>query len=1325
VGLARGYLNRPELNAERFLADPFDADGRLYRTGDRVRYRADGSLEFLGRFDHQVKLRGYRIELGEIEAVLATHPGVKQAAVMVREDAPGDQRLVAYLVADPAPDAGELRRLARSRLPEYMVPTAWVAVDAFPLTPNRKVDRKALPAPEGLGVGSEAEYVAPSTPDEEVLAGIWAEVLGLERVGTEDDFFELGGHSLLATQVVARVRDGLGVELPLRALFEGPTVAELAQRVATLREAAQGLEAPPLVRIARDRPLALSFAQQRLWFLDQLEPGQSAYHVAWAVRLTGDLEVGALAQSLSAIVDRHEVLRTTFAVGEDGEPVQVIAPAGEVELEYVELTGMAPAERDAELQRQMGERVNRPFELATGPLLRATLYRLAPQEHVLALTIHHIAFDGWSFGVLASELGALYAALAEGREPALPALPIQYADYAAWQWQWLQGEVLEAQLEYWRGRLGPELPVLELPTDYRRPSLRSFAGARENYVLPASLLASLRSLSQREGVTLFMTLAAGLKVLFHRYSGQSVITIGTPVANRTRSALEPLIGFFVNSLVLSTELEGELSFREALARVREVSLGAYAHQDLPFEQLVEAVRPKRDLSRHPLFQVMFALQNAPFEPLELPGLRLSALTVERSSSQFDLTLFAQEGDGGLRLSVVYNTDLFERETIRRLLGHYETLLAGAVADPEQAISQLPLFGEVERQQLLVDWNATKTPYRQDACIHDLFDNQAKETPDAVALVCGEDSITYDELNTRANQMGHYLQRRGVGPEIRVGLCLSRSIEMIVALLGILKAGGAYVPLDPKFPRERLASVAQDADLRLILTQGQFQERVSGLGAEHICLDADGSAIGQEKESTPESRGRADSLAYVIFTSGSTGRPKGVEVEHRQVLNYVDGILEQLRLPAGSGFAMVSPLTADLGHTVLYPALTTGGTLHVISEEQALDASALGAYFKHHRPDCLKIVPSHLATLLTSPDPAEVLPEKCLVLGGEACPWDLIEKIRFLRPGCRVINHYGPTETTVGVTTYQVEATDPTTSRSPSVPIGRPLPNSQVYILDPDRNPVPVGVSGEIYVGGRGLARGYANAPELTAERFVPHPYSEEPGARLYRTGDRARFRPDGTIEFLGRIDHQVKLRGFRIELGEIETALKQHQRVHAAVVAVRENEGGEKRLVAYVVPGQGLLSPDDLRQFLRRTLPEYMVPTVFVMLEELPLTPNGKVDRRHLPEPDDSLTGPLEGLVPPRNPMEATLVEIWGDLLEVGQVGVHDDFFDLGGHSLLATRVVSRVRQEFNVDLQLRQFLNMPTIAELAKGVEGLLWINAGKPGGEEADLQEREEGAV
>jgi len=1045
----------------------------------------------------------------------------------------------------------------------------------------------------------------------------------------------------------------------------------------------------PLKPVPRDRPPALSFAQQRLWFLDQLEPGQSAFNLTMAVRLSGSLEVEALEQALSGIVDRHEVLRTTFAAAEDGEPVQVVAPAGGVELEQVALASLAPSERDAELQRQMGERANRPFDLATGPVLRVTLYRLAPQEHVLALTIHHIAFDGWSFGVLARELSAFYTAFVEGREPALQALPIQYADYAAWQRQWLQGEVLEAQLEYWRGQLGPELPVLELPTDHPRPAQQSFAGARESYALPAPLVASLRSLSQQEGVTLFMTLAAGLKGLFHRYSGQSVITIGTPVANRTRSALEPLIGFFVNSLVLSTELEGELSFREALARVREVSLGAYAHQDLPFEQLVEAVRPQRDLSRHPLFQVAFALQNVPFESMKLPGLRLGALPVERSSSQFDLMLFAREGDDGLRLSVEYNTDLFERETIRRLLGHYETLLAGAVADPAQAISRLPLLSEAERRELLAIGRGPAAAEVDATTLLDLIEAQVGRTPEAVAVVCEGERLSYQELDERANRLARHLGTLGVGPGVRVGVCLERSLELVVGLLGILKAGGAYVPLDPSFPADRLAFMLTDARVPVLVTQESLREDLPEHQAEVVSLDGDAERIAAHAADPLERAAGPEDLAYVIYTSGSTGKPKGVEIPHRAVVNFLTAMQREPGLGPEDVLLAVTTLSFDIAVLEIFLPLICGARVVVASRETAVDGEALAALLGSAGVTVMQATPTTWRLLVETGWSGDGrLKALC---GGEAWDWDLAAAL-LARCGS-VWNMYGPTETTIWSAVCQVQAGDE------RVAISGPIANTQLYVLDEWLQPVPVGVPGELHIGGTGLARGYLNRPELNAERFLADPFDAD--GRLYRTGDRVRYRADGSLEFLGRLDHQVKLRGYRIELGEIEAVLATHPGVHQAVVMVREDAPGDQRLVAYLMVDS---EPDagELRSLARSRLPEYMVPTAWVTMEAFPLTPNRKVDRKALPAPEAADRTHGTSYVAPRTELEELLVEVWQDVLKINRIGIHDNFFAVGGHSLLATQVLFRMRDAFGVNLKLRHFFEVPTIADMAESIETL-----------------------
>jgi amino acid adenylation domain-containing protein len=1061
----------------------------------------------------------------------------------------------------------------------------------------------------------------------------------------------------------------------------------------------------PLAPIITPREKAerppLSFAQQRLWFLNRLESGSSAYNVPTAICLTGLLNVAALEQSLNEIVHRHEALRTTFVMV-DGQPAQVIAPVLRITLPVVDLQHVPETEREAEVQQLATKEARRPFDLAQGPLLRAILLRLTETEHVFLLTMHHIVTDGWSMGVFFRELAVLYEAFAAGRPSPLSRLLVQYADFAVWQRQWLQGEVLETQLAYWQQQLACAPPVLELPTDHPRSPIQTFRGASQSFILSATLTEALKALSQRNGVTLFMTLLAAFKVLLYRYTGQTDILVGTPVANRNRSEIEGLMGFFVNTLVLRTDLSGNPTFQELLQRVSETALGAYAHQDIPFERLVEALRPERNLSRQPLFQVMFILQNAPMEPLELPGLNSSLLEVDTGTARFDLTLSMGENEQGLIGSLVYNTDLFDVATISRMAGHFQTLLAGIVTNLQQRLSELPLLTDAERQQLLVQWNDTKTDYPKDQCIHELFEAQAERTPNAVAVVFENEQLTYRELNRRANQVAHHLHTLGVGPEVCVGICMERSLEMVVGLLGIVKAGAAYVPFDPAFPKERLTSVLEEVQTSVLLTQQRLVKNLPKHQVHLICMDTGWEAIAQESEENPVSEATTENLVYVIFTSGSTGRPKGVAVEHRQLINYLNSILERLDLSAGVNFALVSAFTADLGNTAIFPALCTGGCLHVVSQERASNPDALSDYFRRHPIDCLKIVPSHLAALLASSDhPEQILPRRRLVLGGEASSWDLIEKLRMLGLDCLILNHYGPTETTVGVITYLVEQGQPMEqvkgNRSATLPLGRPIANTQVYLLDCHLRPVPIGVPGELYIGGDGLSRGYLNQPELTAEKFIPNPFSNKLGARLYRTGDLARYLPDGNIEFLGRIDHQVKLRGFRIELEEIETLLAQHPAVRETLVIVREDSPGDKRLVGYVVPHQEqVLTSSELRSFLKKMLPDYMVPSAFMLLKALPLTPNGKIDLRALPAPDTSRAELAATCTAPRDLLELRLVQIWENLLDVHPIGVTDNFFDLGGHSLLAVRLMAQIQQQFGQDLPVATLFQGATVEHLA-----------------------------
>ncbi len=1350
VGLARGYHRRAELTAEKFIPNPFSKvpGARLYQTGDRARYLPDGNIEFAGRSDDQVKIRGFRIEIGEVEAALGKHPDLREAVVVVREDKPGDKRLVAYFVPTQGATlaSGELRRFLLEKLPDYMVPSAFVQLEALPLTPNGKIDRRALPAPELSRRELEEDYVAPRTPVEEMLAGIWSRVLGVSQPCIFDNFFVIGGHSLLATQVNSRLRDAFQVELPLRNLFEFPTIASLAEKVELAMASRDGLVVPPIRPIPRDQAIPLSFAQERLWFLDQLNPGSPSYNIPEAYRLVGPLKLAALEQSLNEIVRRHEVLRTTFAWG-DERPVQVIAPELNLSLPMIDLSGLPEAEREAAVKQLAAEEARRPFDLARGPLLRTTVLRLSEEEHVVLLTIHHIISDDWSTFVYLREMAILYDAFAAGRQSPLPPLAIQYADFAHWQRQWLQGEVLEAQLAYWKQQLSGSPPMLELPTDRPRPAVLSSRGANCSFTLPEALSSAIRELSSQEGVTLFMTLLAAFQTLLYRYSGQDDINVGTPVTNRTRSELEGLIGFFVNTLVMRAELAGEPSFRELLKRVREVALGAYAHQDLPFEKLVYELQPERDLSRSPLFQVMFVMQNIPRQAPQLgeQELSISSLKVDGGIAKFDLTLFMTETGRQLSGTLNYNTDLFDESTIVRMLGHFQNLLEAVVADPDRRITHLPLLSEVEKQQLLVEWSGARDAAFLGPCIHELFEAQVEQTPDAVAVVYEDKQLSYRELNRRANQLAHHLRRLGVGPEVLVGVCMERSLEMMLGLLGTLKAGGAYLPLDPTYPRDRLAFMLEDAKVAVLLTQQRLleslpvstassseraSERRPSAGealataspAEVLCLDADWGRLAQESEEDPESEVGPANLAYVIYTSGSTGRPKGTLITHRGLTNYLNWCLAAYPLKEGRGSVVHSTIAFDATITALFSPLLAGRAVRLLPERmdlEALSESLLG----EGDYSLIKITPAHL-DLLSQQLPSDKAYglTKAFVIGGENL---LGEQIKFWQehaPETRLFNEYGPTEAVVGCVVYDAPGSE---RFSGSVPIGRPIPNAEVYVLDCNLQPVPIGVRGELYLGGVGVARGYLARPELTAEHFIPHPFSEIAGERLYKTGDLVRYLPDGKLEYLGRVDEQVKIRGYRAECGEVEAVLSQHEGIKDVVVVAREDTPGDKRLVAYCVPQGEMPSHSQLREFLRKQLPEYMVPAIFVELGALPLTPNGKVDRRALPVPDQARPELAATFVAPRTPVEEQLAGIWAEVLKVARVGIHDNFFELGGHSLLATQVVSRVRRAFQIELPLRYLFETPTVAGLAESIETILWIAQSSRQAPASATDGREEGEI
>ncbi|NNB85299.1 amino acid adenylation domain-containing protein, partial [Corallococcus exiguus] len=1310
AGLARGYLGRPNLTAERFIPNPFASEpgARLYRTGDRARWLPDGQLESLGRTDFQVKLRGFRIELGEVEAVLAQHSSVRETVVLLREDSPGLQRLVAYVVPaypESPPDLGALRAWLKEKLPEYMVPASFVTLEALPLSSSGKVDRKALPVPEGSALAHAEDYTAPRDALEETLASLWAELLEVERVGVHDNFFDQGGHSLLATQVMSRLRARFGVELPLRALFEAPTVETLARRLGAALQQGQTPEpqVPPLTRAPREDGVPLSFAQQRLWFLDQLEPGSASYNIPLALHLEGVLQVDVLQRALEALVSRHEVLRTSLRT-EAGEARQHIAPELWLPLTRMDLSAQPAEAREAEVHRQMDAEARRPFDLARGPLLRATLLRLEQDAHVLLFTLHHVISDAWSLGVMVREVAALYEAFAKGEPSPLAQLPVQYADYAFWQRQWLRDEALKAQLDWWRRQLAGAPAVLELPTDRPRPPKQSFRGARHGFTLSPATAERLRALAQREGATPFMLLLTVFQMLLARYSGQDDISVGSPIAGRRLAELEGLIGFFVNTLVLRNRVNAEASFRELLRQVRDRTLDVYAHQDLPFEHLVEAVQPERDLSVPPLFQVMLVVQNAPVSALRLPELRLRPLEVDSGVARFDLTLQFAEGPDGFIGSLEYNTDLFDASTAGRLAEHFQVLLESALQAPDTRVGRLALLTAPERRQLLTEWNTLQTHFARQGTLHGHFEDQAARTPHARALTFEGTHLTYGELNTRANQLAAWLRARGAGPESRIGLYLERSVELVVGLLAILKAGAAYVPMDPAHPRDRLAFLLEDAGVPLLLTQTSLVPNLPPHSAHVLCLDAEGPTLATLPTENVDAGAHEEHLAYVIYTSGSTGRPKGSLVTHANVLRLFSATRPWYDFSERDVWTLFHSSAFDFTVWELWGALLYGGRLVVVPYWVSRSPGDFHALLQREAVTVLNQTPSAFRQLIQHEESLEKPPPLALryvIFGGEALDFRGLQPWFALHGDSqpRLINMYGITETTVHVTYRPLSARD--ASGTASV-VGVPIPDLQAFILDASLEPVPVGIPGELYIGGRGLARGYLGRPGLTAERFIPHPFSTTPGARLYKTGDRARFRADGQIDYLGRTDFQVKLRGFRIELGEIEAVLEQQPGLQQALVLAREDRAGDKRLVAYVVPATGhAVDTATLRQELQAKLPEYMVPSAFVTLEALPLTSNGKVDRKALPAPDAS-AAPASEYVTPRTPVEQRLAELWKDVLGVERVGATDSFFELGGHSLLAVQVVSRIRATFGVDLPLRALFEHRDVESLARALEQL-----------------------
>lgn len=1296
MGLGRGYLGHPALTAERFLPYPFDgvAGARLYRTGDRARYLPGGDFELLGRNDAQVKIRGFRIEPAEIEARLLQYPAVSEALVLAHEDTPGEVALVAYIVVDEQGPAliANLRQHLQESLPPYMIPAFFVPLDALPRTAGGKVNLQRLPSPQQKLTQADT-YIPPRTPIEEILAASWCEVLKLERVGRTDHFFRLGGHSLQATQVVARLRETLRIELPVRAIYDHPTIAALAALIEQKRQQIAGQQLPAIEPVGREAPLPLSFAQQRLWFLDQFQPGNPFYTIPGIFYLRGSLDVASLEHSLQNLIQRHESLRTTFEL-RNGEPVQIIAPTLSLSLPVIQLVGTAGLTWSEEtitlLAREEGQQ---PFDLERGPLIRAMLIRMNAQEHVLLLALHHIIADGWSMEILLQELSIFYTANFSGQPVALSQLPIQYADYAVWQRSWLEGHVLEQQLAYWQRQLAGAPTLLALPTDRPRPAVQTYNGAIYTFHLSPTLTRRLHGLSREEGVTLFMVLLAAFQVLLYRYSNQSDIVVGTPTSGRVHRATEGVVGLFLNMLALRVQVSANLTYHDLLQKVRNVTLEAYMHQDIPFEKLVEKLQPERSLSHGPLFQVMLTLQNTPVGAIAMPGLSLEAFGGESRASKFDLTLGLHESSSGLQCVVEYSTDLFDEITIARMAGHFQTLLEGCAANPQLSLAELPLLTLSERQQVLLAWN-THSVELSTHCVHHIVEAKARAVPDALALTFAEEQLTYAGLDQRANQLAHYLQTLGIGPDVLVGLFLSRSIDQLVGILAVLKAGGAYVPLDPNYPQERLAFMLEDAAVVVLLTHKALRPELPACpNTTTVYLDSTWRQISCYPHTAPITQVQPEHLAYMIYTSGSTGRPKGVMVTHRSVCNLAQAQTCRFAEEANARAIQWISLSFDASLSEIMTTWQAGATLCLGDREQLQQSEHLLAFLEENAITTLTIPPSVLALL-----PHKTLPHvRTIVVGAEPFSGELVAR---WSEGRHFFNAYGPTEATVSATVAECCGAE-----QPS--IGHPLANVQVYLLDSQLQPVPVGLPGELYIGGMGVSRGYHRYPELTAERFIPHPFNTVPGKRLYRTGDLACYLPDGSIRFLGRVDRQVKVRGYRIEPGEIEAHLDQHPAIRSAVVVVREDTPGDQQLVAYIVTEpQSQFSAARVRTYLQQRLPWYMVPTAVVSLPMLPLTPNGKLDHNALPRPAYGQQEPQT--FRPQTPVEEVLAGIWSDLLHQEKIDVTQNFFDLGGHSLLATQVISRIRELFRIDFPLRALFEAPTVAELAVQVEQVLLSKQG-----------------
>jgi amino acid adenylation domain-containing protein len=1299
TGLSPGYINLPEITKEKFIPNPFgkDPSDLLYKSGDLVKYLPDGNIAFISRVDTQVKIRGFRIELEEIESVMLRYNGIRETVIIAREDVAGEKKLVAYYTRkqDAEITHHDLRRFLGEKLPEYMIPASFVRLDALPLTANNKINRKALPAPDPSELESNADYIAPATDMEKHLAALWEDILEIPGISAEMNFFEAGGHSLTATQVLSKVNNEFHIELPFRIIFENFTIQELARKIeqslAKPSDETVRLEIIPR-KISRTDEYPLSSSQRRIWFLETLDETIRAYNIPLDFKFTGDLNINILDIAINTLISRHEAFRTVFP-DIQGEPVQKVLPELKCNLEIINLQHESKEKMAGIISHHSLENARYKFHLASGPLFRFQILVLGESEFIFLINFHHIIFDAVSIKIFIDELKKVYSGLVENSSPDLAILPVTYSDYSYWQNEWLKGDECKRQLEFLKTELAGVNDILQLPLDFPRPKVQTYNGAEFHFTLDPGLKNKLIAISKKDNASLSISLLTAYAILLHRYSLQDDFVVGFPVANRMHPELETMIGVFINSLPIRFTFPTEVSFSEMTIMTMKKFLSAYENQEVPFEGLVEEMKVKRSLNINPIFQVLFNYLAVVPGEIELPGVTMRMLNGERSTAQFDLTLTVNDLNTGVDCVFEYNTDLFKEETIARMAGHYLNILLSAAENVNVGILDIPLLTRPEADLMLNGWNRTEFYYPAEKCIHSIFEQQVAKTPDSTAVTFEEESLSYSALNTRANQLANLLIENGAKEGTIIAVFLNRSIDLLTGLLAVSKTGATYLPLDPIFPKDRIGMILDDADPLFLLSQNSLIEKIPAGNRKLILMDDKSAFLNQSKDNLLF--GNAQSPAYILYTSGSTGKPKGVPIKHHSVVNLVNSMSRMLEVSSNDNLLAVTTISFDIAELELYLPLFNGAHLVIASAETAMDAGLLRKSMQDHSITLFQATPVTFRMLIL--DGWEGKQDLKVLCGGEAFPRDLARDL--VSRNAEVWNCYGPTETTIWSVLKKMEAKD--LEGEGYVAIGRPIDNTRLYVLNSKLVPVPVGVPGELYIGGAGLSPGYLHLPELNAERFIPDPFSVEPGSKLYKTGDLVRYYECGTVQFLNRVDSQVKIRGFRIELGEIESVISQIPGIKENVVITRENDNREKMLVAYYVSDRNAkLVESELRQFMRLKLPDYMIPGAFISMEKLPLTANNKIDRKALPEPSSIPSLSAKEYVEPETLTEKTLAKIWSSILQIEKIGVTDDFFEIGGHSMIAVTMIIRIEKEFGIRLPLATLFDKSTVQQLARVIE-------------------------